>query len=412
MKIIEFHAENIKRIKAIDITPQGNVVVISGMNENGKTSVLDAIWLALQYKSAARDNPTPLRTGTDKGVVRLDLGDYIVTRTFSEGRTQLQITTPDGNKVSSPQKLLDGLIGDLAFDPWAFSRMSEKDQKEMLGELLYKLTNGKVDLSEFERRRQELYDERTDKNREQKRLTTVLSTLKPPTESDPQEEVSVSDLTKSISDAADVEIQRKELVSGHAKLVALIADLEKQLETAKVALDSTESKLNAMPEPVDVEFLQGQLKEIDTLNKRAREVNQYITTKKTLSSVNESIKTINNKMELLDIEKAEALENSPLPVKGFSVTPDGVMITNEEGDLVPFRQASAARRLRISLGIAMANNPKLRVIRVADGSLLDDDSMQIIQEMTKAKDYQMWIEYASRNDQDRIGVYIEDGQAN
>lgn len=410
MKIIQFHADNIKRIRAVDITPKNNVVVISGKNEQGKTSVLDAIWLALQYKTASKQNPTPLRAGADKGTIRLDLGDYIVTRTFTEGKTQVQITTPEGNKVSSPQKLLDGFLGDLSFDPWAFSRMSEKDQKNMLGELLYTLTNGKVDLAEFERRRDKLYEERTDKNREQKRLTTILSTIKPPTEQDPQEETSVSDLTAAIAEGTALSTKRAELNLKYNQTLNEIQELEKRLEVLKPQLKELQSGLDALPEPVNVEFLQGQLKEIDTLNTRAREVKQYNATKKTLNDITQDIQLLNKKMELLDIEKAEALEKSPLPVKGFSVTADGVMVTNEDGESVPFCQASAARRLKISLGIAMANNPKLRVIRVADGSLLDDESMQIIEEMTKAKGYQMWIEYASRNEDDRLGVYIEDGQ--
>ena len=60
----------------------------------------------------------------------------------------------------------------------------------------------------------------------------------------------------------------------------------------------------------------------------------------------------------------------------------------------------------------MASNPKLRVLRVADGSLLDDESMQIIRDLTETKDYQIWIEYASRNSDDKMGVYIEDGEVN
>jgi len=129
MKIVQLHSENIKRIKAIDITPEDNVVVLSGKNGEGKTSVLDSIWLALQYRAASKGNPNPLRSGTDKGFVSLDLGDYIVTRKFTKDDSVLEIKTPDGSKISSPQKLLDGMIGDLSFDPWEFSRKNEDDQR-------------------------------------------------------------------------------------------------------------------------------------------------------------------------------------------------------------------------------------------------------------------------------------------
>ena len=112
----------------------------------------------------------------------------------------------------------------------------------------------------------------------------------------------------------------------------------------------------------------------------------------------------------IEIEKAEALEAAPLPVKGFTVTAEGVMILDEQGEEVPLAQASMARKLKISCAITMAANPTLRVIRISDGSLLDDESMAIIEEMAKDKDFQVWIEYASRNSDDRIGVYIEDGK--
>ena len=53
MKIIEFRAERFKRLSAVDITPEGNTVIISGKNGQGKSSVLDAIWLALGGGAAA-----------------------------------------------------------------------------------------------------------------------------------------------------------------------------------------------------------------------------------------------------------------------------------------------------------------------------------------------------------------------
>jgi len=72
---------------------------------------------------------------------------------------------------------------------------------------------------------------------------------------------------------------------------------------------------------------------------------------------------------------------------------------------IPFHQASSSQQLRVSLAIAMALNPTLRIIRISDGSLLDDHSMAIIREMAKAKDYQIWIEVVG----DRVGIQIEDG---
>lgn len=416
MKIIQLQAENIKRLKAIQISPTDDVVVISGKNENGKSSVIDSIWLALQYRAAVKNSPQPLRRGESKGSVTLDLGEYIVTRRFTEGDSTLEIRTPDGNKVSSPQKLLDGMIGDLSFDPWEFSRKSEQEQRTMLSDLLFKITDGKLNLADFDARKQEAYDARSDANREKKRLASLLANLRPPIDADPQEELSSLDLTNSITSAISTNQRIKDLQTRNDALNKQITGARAEIKRLEVIISESEhealldQKELEEIEPMDVTFLQCQLKDIEVHNKRAREVVEYRTLRSALDKVDTDINSLNAKMELIEIEKAEALESAPLPVKGFTVNAEGVRILNEDGSDVPFCQASAARRLKISLAIAMAANPTLRVIRIADGSLLDDESMAIVREMATDKDFQVWIEYASRNSDDRMGVYIEDGK--
>lgn len=409
MRIIQLHSENIKRVRAIDITPEDNVIVISGPNGAGKSSVLDAIWSALQYKGAKKGNPTMLRAGENKGMVELDLGDYIVTRKFTPSGSTLELRTPDGSTIKSPQKILDGLIGDLSFDPWAFSRKTEKDQREMLADVLYSITEGELDLAEFDVRRKGIFDTRSDVSREKKRLTALITQMAPPTLEDPTEEDSISDLTKAITDAIAVQNKTQQLTLQEASLSTNIQKLEQELVKAKAEKEKTIKNLEDIGDVPDIEFLKKELGSIEQRNNRAREVIAYTATRKGLTDVDTDIQKLNESIELIDIEKAEALESSPLPVDNLRITEDGIMVINDEGHEVPFSQASSAQQLRISLGIAMAANPKLRVIRIADGSLLDDESMKIIREMADDEDYQCWIEYASRNSQDRMGVYIEDG---
>ena len=46
MKIVKLTAENFMRLVAVEITPQGNAIMITGKNAAGKSSVLDAIMAA------------------------------------------------------------------------------------------------------------------------------------------------------------------------------------------------------------------------------------------------------------------------------------------------------------------------------------------------------------------------------
>ena len=81
MKILSFEAENIKRLVAAEITPDGNMVQITGRNAAGKSSVLDAIWWALA--GTRSHQPEPIRRGEDKAHVQLDLGEFVVRREFA-----------------------------------------------------------------------------------------------------------------------------------------------------------------------------------------------------------------------------------------------------------------------------------------------------------------------------------------
>jgi DNA repair exonuclease SbcCD ATPase subunit len=409
MRILQLHSENVKRLKVIDITPVDDVVIISGMNEQGKTSVIDCIWLALENRAASRNNPLPIRAGEDKALIMIDLGTYIVTRKFTSAGTTLEVRTPDGSKITSPQKLLDGLIGELSFDPWEFSRKREEEQRQMLADLLFTLTQGKLDMSAFERRREEAYAARTDANRERKRLATLVTQVTPPRGDEPADEIAAQDLINSINDALVLKKQIEDATARAADLQKCIEGLEQQLLAVRDHQAKTLKFLSEAPEIPNVALLQSELQNIQERNKRAREIQQYKTLVYGLEGVDKEIERLNETLELIEIEKADALEASPLPVKNLRITPDGLMVVADVDKLVPFCQASAAQKLRISLGIAMAANPTLRVIRIADGSLLDDLSMQIIRDMAKAQDFQVWVEYASRNDQDRMGVYIEDG---
>src|SRR3546814_3882853 len=91
-----------------------------------------------------------------------------------------------------------------------------------------------------------------------------------------------------------------------------------------------------------------------------------------------------------------------MPVSGLGFG-DGFITLNG----LPFDQASTAEQIGASVGMGMAANPRLRVIMIREGSLLDDDSMKIVADLAEKHDYQVWLESVQS---DRPGaVIIEDG---
>lgn len=83
--------------------------------------------------------------------------------------------------------------------------------------------------------------------------------------------------------------------------------------------------------------------------------------------------------------KAAALARAKMPVEGLSY--DAAQVFYRD---VPFAQASASEKLRVSVAIARALNPKIRVLLLRDGVYLDEDGLKILE--AEAGDFQVWIE--------------------
>jgi hypothetical protein len=103
----------------------------------------------------------------------------------------------------------------------------------------------------------------------------------------------------------------------------------------------------------------------------------------------------------IDVENDLSLSAAKLPIEGLGVDEEGVTFKD-----IPFNQLSDAEKLKVSVAIAMAKNPTLRVIHIKNGSLLDKKSMAVIESLAKDNDYQIWIERV----EDSVGIKIEDGE--
>ena len=397
MKIIELTAENVKRLKAVQIRPDPHVQVITGRNAQGKTSVLDAIWLALGGGSAARETVRPIRDGEDEARVELDLGELLVTRTWDGGRSSLRVEA-GGARYPSPQAMLDALVGRLSFDPLEFTRRSAKEQ---LAALL-QLVDLDIDLDAIAAERARLYEARTEIGRNGKQLDGQVAGLGKVEEA-PAAEQSASQLIADLR-AAEALIQwQQQQLEDQKWLRSQITQLEGQLTEARADLAKIDEEVKGhLPTP-DVKAIEEQLDQVEQTNAAVRRNLERARAGQALADARAAYTDLTAKINALDQRKADALAAAKFPVDGLGFTDDGVTYQG-----IPFSQASSAEQIRVSLAMAMALNPKLRVIRILDGSLLDADNLALIEEMARANDYQIWIERVG--DADGVGVVIEDGE--
>ena len=136
LRIYEFRGENFKRLKVVQIQPESNAVIIAGDNEQGKTAIFDGIEAGLGGKDALKDTPEPIHRGETKGSVYLDLGEFIVTRTFTKTDSYLKVTSPEGAAYPNPQSLLNGFYNKHTIDPSVFISLDEEKQFKLLKEIV------------------------------------------------------------------------------------------------------------------------------------------------------------------------------------------------------------------------------------------------------------------------------------
>jgi len=357
------------------------------------TSVLDAIWLALGGRAASRGTVRPIRDGEDHASVTLDLGDLVVTRTWSGDVSTLTVKTADGAKYSSPQTVLDALVGRLSFDPLEFTRLSAREQVTALLDIV----NLDVDLDELARERQETYDRRTDVGRHLRSLGEIAKPVPAP-----DAEVSASDLIARIRDAQALVNRQADELQGLADAKGDLSRLLSQVEELELVVAAWKTAVATHTPMPDVAAMEVELDTLEDTNRNVRFNAGIAKAIKIKANLTEAYEDHTAAIAEIDKEKADALAAATFPVDGLGFDDLGVTYQG-----VPFSQASSAEQIRVSLAMAMALNPKLRVIRIMDGSLLDAENLALIAEMAAEHDTQVWIETVS--DASGVGVVIEDG---
>ena len=132
LSLVSLLVDNFMRLTALRVDANGHHVVISGKNSSGKASALEAIWTAL-CGASMKKIPEPIHKGEERASIRLDLGKFVVTRRWSKsGGTTLTVTAADGNKISQPQELLNGLLSKFSLDPVEFLDLRPQDQVDQV----------------------------------------------------------------------------------------------------------------------------------------------------------------------------------------------------------------------------------------------------------------------------------------
>jgi hypothetical protein len=441
MRVVRLQAENFQILKAIEIIPGYGPVIVGGKNEQGKSSIMDAIWVALGGKSAAPPQPirkdAPSEQGVQQARIVLDIGEYVVERTFKSKdgapyTDSIKLLDDRGRIVPKPQQVLNDLLGAIGFDPFAFTKLKPEDQAEQL----LGLVALPIDLEDFASEDAADYATRRDVNRQAEALAARIAAI--PLIGLEGDAPDKDKLTEQLASAADhngaierermareqeerriegvkqsAEDKRETAQARRDQAKRLIEEAE-ALEAAGLELDNQAVKLGAalqarepLAEPIDTQAVRQQLQAAEAdLAERERQRRRRELLREHEDLLLRS-KAFTAAMEDRERQRQEALASAKMPVEGlgFSINEKGKPVVTWQG--LPFAQASTAAQIRTSTAIAMAANPELRILRIKDGSLLDDDMMGVLVSMAESDDFQLWIEVVGTG---AAGIIIENGE--
>ena len=381
--ITALEAENVKRIKAVALTPAPTgLTLVGGNNNQGKTSVLDALAWALggdrfRPNAALRDGavaPAHLKVTLSNGVIVERKGK----------NSTLTVTDPTGRR--SGQQLLNAFIEPLALDLPRFMEASDKEKADILLRIIGIGTELHVRDLEIK----SLYDKRTFTGQlaQQKKHFAEELIYYPEA---PEEPVSASDLIHQQQEilARNGENQRKrnqlvQLTDLLERQKKVVADLEFQLSTEKQRLTTMQADVKIAQTSAEnlqdesTAELEASIRSIEETNQKVRANLEKARAEDEAAQYASDYDKLTEAITQKRADRMALLNGADLPLPELSVE-DGALTYKGKH----WRDMSGSDQLRVAAAIVRRLNPDC-------GFVLLDKLEQM--DMTTLTEFGRWLE--------------------
>lgn len=390
VKITALEAENVKRIKAVAFTPSPTgLTLVGGNNNQGKTSVLDALAWALggerfRPDAAQRDGavaPAHLKVTLSNGVIVERKGK----------NASLTVTDPTGRR--SGQQLLNAFVEPLALDLPRFMESTDQEKADILLRIIG--VGSELQVKDLEIKG--LYDKRTFTGQLAAQKKHFAEGLISYPEA-PDAPVSASDLIRQQQDilarngenqrkrrqAQELTRQREEAMAEMHRLDERIAELTARRE--EVSKKHTELFVQAMDAAKSAEQLQDEstaeleasIRDIEETNRKVRANLEKARAEDEAAQYASDYDKLTGQIEDKRAERMALLNGADLPLPGLSVE-DGVLTYNGKR----WRDMSGSDQLRVATAIVRRLNPDC-------GFVLLDKLEQM--DLTTLTEFAAWLE--------------------
>ena len=390
VKITALEAENVKRIKAVALTPSPTgLTIVGGNNNQGKNSVLDALAWALggdrfRPDAAQRDGavaPAHLKVKLSNGVVVERKGK----------NASLTVTDPTGRR--SGQQLLNAFVEPLALDLPRFMEATDKEKADILLRIIG--IGSELHMRDLEIKA--LYDKRTFTGQlaaQKKHFAEELISYPDA----PEKPVSASDLIRQQQDilARNGENQRKrnqldKLIDEKNQLNFTLRDLDEKIEDLKEEYKQTQAKFTDLEKQIfqarkstaqlqdeSTAELESSIRDIEEINRKVRANLEKSRAEDEAARYASDYDKLTEAITQKRADRMALLNGADLPLPGLGVE-DGALTYNGKH----WRDMSGSDQLRVAAAIVRCLNPDC-------GFVLLDKLEQM--DMTTLQEFSAWLE--------------------
>ena len=409
VKINSLELENVKRIKAVQLEPSENgLTVIGGKNNQGKTSVLDAIAWALGGNKFRPSAPT--RDGSlVPPHLKVTLSNGIVVERRGKN-SDLKVTDPAGNLAG--QALLDSFISAFALDLPKFLNASAKDKADTLLRIL-----GIGDeLFLIEKEETALYNERTVIGRTadaKKKYADGLTSY----DGVPDEPISASDLINRQQEILARNAQRIQWKRDYDAILDEQNKVDDLIEGAKQRLRDLQARAAeletmaaaAAKSPAEMQMestaeLEEQIRHAEEINRKISENRRKMLAEDEAQAYRDQYDELARKIEDARTKKRKLLDGAALPLPGLSVQ-DGELTYNGQ----KWDGMSGSEQLRVSTAIVRKLSPECGFVLLDKLEQMDTDTLREFGDWLEAEGLQAIATRVSTGSE--CSVIITDGYA-
>ena len=407
IKINSLELENVKRVKAVKLEPTVNgLTVVGGKNNQGKTSVLDAIAWALggaKYKPSQAQREGSLV----EPQLHIELSNGMVVERLGKNGT-LKVTDPSGQKGN--QSLLDGFISQFALD---LPKFMEAD-KNTKAKILLQIIGVGDKLSAFDKQESELYNRRTEIGRiadQKKKYADEMVQW----DGVPEEIVSAAELIQQQQEILARNGRNQDLRNQAKNLEEQKILLEQRIEEAQKTLNAMHEQFAELMEKLSIANtnakdlqdestaeLEESIANIDSTNAKVRDNLNKQRAQEEADEYKRQYGDLTTQIEEVRKARMELLNGVKMPLEDLSVQDGELIYKGQKWD-----NMSGSDQLKVATAIVRKTNPKCGFVLLDKLEQMDIDTMNEFGKWLQDNDLQAIATRVSTGDE--CSIFIEDG---